>query len=181
MLRPQLHCLGIDMRLQRIIGLGKRRERETRNLSGRISGLGQRLSFVLRENRARTQSCTGRNSGDQEITFEAAFVSARLILVLLALKMVTNFLGILPLTRLYAFNGREGMHTTLLMSTGLTFGTISALFGLTNRIIDQQQYTVLVTAVIGLAVIPTLVAQRWFMPSGLLAAGADPEAEKADV
>ena len=50
------------------------------------------------------------------------------------------------------------------MSTGLTFGTISALFGLTNHIIDQAQYTILVTAVIGSAVVPTLIAQRWFQP-----------------
>jgi hypothetical protein len=51
------------------------------------------------------------------------------------------------------------------MSTGLTFGSISALFGLTNHIIDERQYTILVTAVIGSAVVPTLIAQRWFMPS----------------
>jgi hypothetical protein len=51
------------------------------------------------------------------------------------------------------------------MSTGLTFGSISALFGLTNHIIDQRQYTVLVTAVIGSAVVPTLIAQRWFQPA----------------
>ena len=56
------------------------------------------------------------------------------------------------------------MYTTLLMSTGLTFGTISALFGLTNHIIDQTQYTILVTAVIGSAVVPTLIAQHWFVP-----------------
>ena len=47
------------------------------------------------------------------------------------------------------------MYTTLLMSTGLTFGTISALYGFTNHIIDQHQYTMLVTAVIGSAVVPT--------------------------
>ncbi len=50
------------------------------------------------------------------------------------------------------------------MSTGLTFGSISALFGLTNKIIDQTQYTILVTAVIGSAVVPTLIAQTWFQP-----------------
>jgi Kef-type K+ transport system membrane component KefB len=86
------------------------------------------------------------------------------IAVLLAIKMATKFLGILPLTRFFRFDPREGMYTTLLMSTGLTFGTISALFGLTNHIIDQRQYTVLVTAVIGSAVVPTLIAQRWFQP-----------------
>ena len=51
------------------------------------------------------------------------------------------------------------------MSTGLTFGSISALFGLTNHIIDQTQYTILVTAVIGSAVVPTLIAQQWFVPA----------------
>ena len=79
--------------------------------------------------------------------------------------MATKFIGILPLTRAFRFDPREGMYTTLLMSTGLTFGTISALFGLTNHIIDRSQYTVLVTAVIGSAIVPTLIAQRWFMPS----------------
>ena len=91
--------------------------------------------------------------------------AAGLILIFLALKVATKFVGILPLTRYYAFEPREGMFTTLLMSTGLTFGTISALFGLTNKIIDQQQYTILVTAVIGSAVVPTLIAQKWFMPT----------------
>ena len=91
--------------------------------------------------------------------------AAGLILIFLALKMITKFVGILPLTRFYDFERREGMFTTLLMSTGLTFGTISALFGLTNNIIDQQQYTILVAAVIGSAVVPTLIAQTWFMPT----------------
>jgi hypothetical protein len=51
------------------------------------------------------------------------------------------------------------------MSTGLTFGTISALFGLTNHIITQAQYTILVTVVIGSAIVPTLIAQRFFQPA----------------
>jgi len=50
------------------------------------------------------------------------------------------------------------------MSTGLTFGTISALFGLENKIISEAQYTVLVTVVILSAVVPTLIADRFFVP-----------------
>jgi hypothetical protein len=50
------------------------------------------------------------------------------------------------------------------MSTGLTFGSISALFGLTHGIINQGQYTILVTVVIGSAVVPTFIAQTWFLP-----------------
>ncbi|MGD0762719.1 MAG: cation:proton antiporter [Roseiarcus sp.] len=99
------------------------------------------------------------------VDFPAIVGAAGLIVVLLAIKMATKFVGILPLTRAFRFDPREGMYTTLLMSTGLTFGTISALFGLTNAIIDRGQYTVLVTAVIGSAIVPTLIAQRWFQPS----------------
>jgi Kef-type K+ transport system membrane component KefB len=87
-----------------------------------------------------------------------------LIATFLGIKMATKFIGILPLTVYHDFDRREGLYTTLLMSTGLTFGSISALFGLTNRIIDQSQYTILVTAVIGSAVVPTLIAQTWFQP-----------------
>ena len=98
------------------------------------------------------------------VSFKAAVVSIGLIAASLAAKTTMKFLGILPLTAVFRFGGREGMYTTLLMSTGLTFGSICALFGLTNGIIDRTQYTVLVVAVIGSAVIPTLVAQRWFQP-----------------
>jgi Kef-type K+ transport system membrane component KefB len=90
--------------------------------------------------------------------------AAGLIGAFLGMKMLTKFVGILPLTKAFRFDPREGMYTTLLMCTGLTFGSISALFGFTNHIIDQDQYTVLVTAVILSAVVPTLIAERWFKP-----------------
>jgi len=95
---------------------------------------------------------------------DVIFDAAGLIVIFLAVKMVTKFVGILPLTRIFRFERKEGMYTTLMMSTGLTFGSISALFGLTNHIIDERQYTILLTAVIGSAVVPTLIAQRWFQP-----------------
>lgn len=98
------------------------------------------------------------------VVAHSVVTSIGLIAIFLGIKMTTKFIGILPLTRYHEFDRREGMYTTLLMSTGLTFGTISALFGLTNRIIDQTQYTILVTAVIGSAVVPTLIAQTWFQP-----------------
>lgn len=91
-------------------------------------------------------------------------VAAGPILIFLAIKMATKIVSILPLTRFFRFERREGTYTTLMMSTGLTFGSISALFGLTNHIIDERQYTILLTAVIASAVVPTLIAQRWFQP-----------------
>jgi Kef-type K+ transport system membrane component KefB len=73
-------------------------------------------------------------------------------------------IGVWPTSRAFGMPVREANYTTLLMSTGLTFGTISALFGLTNGLIDQAEYTVLVTVVILSAVVPTLIATTFFEP-----------------
>jgi Kef-type K+ transport system membrane component KefB len=113
------------------------------------------------------------------VDFHAVLASAGLIVTFLGLKMATKFVGVLPLARAFRLDGRESMYTTLLMSTGLTFGTISALFGLTNHIIDQNQYTILVTTVIGSAVVPTLIAQRWFQPRLEQSDAEQPEAPPA--
>jgi Kef-type K+ transport system membrane component KefB len=53
----------------------------------------------------------------------------------------------------------------LLMSTGLTFGTISATYGLTSGIIDTFQFSILLTVVIATAIVPTVIAQTWFQPA----------------
>jgi Kef-type K+ transport system membrane component KefB len=89
---------------------------------------------------------------------------ARLAIVggLLALKMVTKMAGVWPLARMHFMSREQAAYTTLLMATGLTFGTISALFGFQNHIIDQRQYSILVTVVILSAFVPTLVAQNFF-------------------
>ncbi|MFH0957235.1 MAG: cation:proton antiporter [Pseudomonadota bacterium] len=87
-----------------------------------------------------------------------------LILILLAVKVAAKFIGVYPLASLFKFSRRISMYTTLLMSTGLTFGSISALFGYTRGMITQEQYTILVTVVIGSAVLPTLIAQWFFQP-----------------
>ena len=98
------------------------------------------------------------------VSLPAIAAGAGAIVAFLIVKMGAKAVGVLPLTRLFAFGARDGMYTTLLMSTGLTFGTISAMFGLTNHLITQTQYTILVTAVIGSALVPTLLAQRFFQP-----------------
>ena len=87
---------------------------------------------------------------------------------LLVVKVATKIAGVYPMTKAFRSPPKEGMYTTLLMSTGLTFGTISALFGLSHQVVDQAQYSALVAAVIASAVIPTLIANAWFMPRHLL-------------
>lgn len=99
-----------------------------------------------------------------------ALVAAPMVFVVLLLaKMATKFVGVYPVTKLYRSPRREAMYTTLLMSTGLTFGTISALYGLSKGVIDQTQYSFLVAAVVGSAVVPTLIANAFFLPRHLLA------------
>jgi Kef-type K+ transport system membrane component KefB len=93
------------------------------------------------------------------------FAALGIIVLLLALKLGTKFVGVWPFTKIFYMRNREANYTTLLMSTGLTFGTISALFGLQNKIIDQSQYTILVTVVILSAFVPTLIAQKFFQPT----------------
>jgi glutathione-regulated potassium-efflux system ancillary protein KefC len=98
-----------------------------------------------------------------------ALMAAPLVFVGLFLaKMSTKLAGLLPTVRAFGYSGRDGVYYSLMMSTGLTFGTISALFGLNHGIIDQSQYSHLVATVIGSAVIPTVIANAWFMPRHLL-------------
>lgn len=90
------------------------------------------------------------------------------LLVLFMGKMISKYLGVYPVTKVFRYANKEGMYTTLLMSTGLTFGSISALFGFSHGIIDQQQYSLLIAAIIGSAVIPTLIANTFYLPKYLL-------------
>src|SRR6266487_3608428 len=99
------------------------------------------------------------------VSLPALWSAVGIIGALLLLKMITKLVGVFPLARMHYMGKREASYTTLLMATGLTFGTISALFGLQNKIIDQQQYTILVSVVILSAFIPTLIAQKFFQPS----------------
>ena len=92
----------------------------------------------------------------------AVFANLGLLAILLAAKMAPKVAFVLPLARCYA--PRHTSFTTLLMSTGLTFGTISALFGLNAGIIDRTQFSLLVTTVVLSAVVPTAIAERWFLP-----------------
>lgn len=102
------------------------------------------------------------------VSLQAIIAAPIALLMLFLAKMVTKIIGVYPTTKAYKYAQKEGIYTTLLMSTGLTFGSISALFGLTHGIINQQQYSLLIAAVIGSAVVPTLIANAFFIPHYLL-------------
>ncbi len=102
------------------------------------------------------------------VSIPALIAAPAAFLLLLVVKILTKIAGVYPVTQGFRSPRKEGIYTTLLMSTGLTFGTISALFGLSHQIVDQAQYSALVAAVIASAVVPTLIANAWFMPRHLL-------------
>ncbi len=98
------------------------------------------------------------------ISASALISGAGIIFALLLVKLVTKVLGVWPTAGMCGLPKRERAYTTLLMATGLTFGSISALYGYTHHFIDRTQYTELVTVVILSAFIPTLIAQQFFQP-----------------
>jgi Kef-type K+ transport system membrane component KefB len=111
------------------------------------------------------------------VSLPALVAAPAAFVVLLLVKMATKMAGVYPVTRAYRSPRQEGIYTTLLMSTGLTFGTISALFGLSHDLIDQAQYSALVAAVIASAVVPTLIANAFFLPRYLLQPSEAPQGD----
>jgi glutathione-regulated potassium-efflux system ancillary protein KefC len=102
------------------------------------------------------------------VSVSALIASPLVFIVLLLAKMATKTIGVYPTTKALRYGHKEGVYTTLLMSTGLTFGTISALFGLSHDVITQEQYSHLVATVIASAVIPTVIANAFFLPHYLV-------------
>jgi Kef-type K+ transport system membrane component KefB len=99
------------------------------------------------------------------VQLPAVAAGAWVFLALLGVKLATKIAAVYPMTRFLQHRRADSMYTALLMSTGLTFGTISALFGLSHGIIDSRQYSLLVATVIASAVVPTWLANRFFPPA----------------
>jgi Kef-type K+ transport system membrane component KefB len=100
--------------------------------------------------------------GGLNVSLGAVVSNLGLLAVLVAAKMAPKVGLIYPLAR--RADRRHAAFATLLMSTGLTFGTISSLYGLNAGIIDKTQFSLLVTVVVISAVVPTAIAERWFLP-----------------
>ena len=100
--------------------------------------------------------------GGLNVSLGAVFSNLGLLGALLLTKMIPKVAFVYPLARCAI--PRHATFTTLLMSTGLTFGTIASLYGLTAQIIDETQFSLLITVVVLSAVVPTFIAERWFLP-----------------
>jgi Kef-type K+ transport system membrane component KefB len=109
--------------------------------------------------------------GGMNVSLGAVVSNLGLLGVLLAAKMLPKVGFIYPLAR--RADRTHGTFTTLLMSTGLTFGTISSLYGLNAGIIDKTQFSLPVTVVVLSAVVPTAIAERWFLPDAERERGVD--------
>ena len=115
--------------------------------------------------------------GGMNVSLKLVWANLGLLGLLFTVKQVTKIAGVYPLAKRWV--PVNAMFTTLLMSTGLTFGTISSLYGLNAGILDRAQFSVLVTVVVASAVIPTVIAQRWFSPGPALRRAAPPSASPA--
>src|SRR5512134_404673 len=102
------------------------------------------------------------------VSVPALIAAPAAFLAMLVLKLASKSAGVYPVALAFGSPRKVSTYTTLLMSTGLTFGTISSLFGLSRGIVDQAQYSALVAAVVASAVVPTLIANAWFLPRHLL-------------
>lgn len=107
------------------------------------------------------------------ISAPALVSGAGVIAALLLVKLVAKLIGVWPVAAAFKLPSRERSYTTLLMATGLTFGSIAALYGLTHHLISRSQYTDLVTVVILSAFVPTVIAQQFFRPALVNAVDAD--------
>jgi len=109
--------------------------------------------------------------GGMNVSLGAVAANLGLLGILLAAKMLPKLGLVYPLAR--RADRRHAAFSTLLMSTGLTFGTISSLYGLNAGIINKTQFSLLVTVVVASAVVPTAIAERWFLPSAERKQGTD--------
>jgi Kef-type K+ transport system membrane component KefB len=109
--------------------------------------------------------------GGMNVSVGAVWANLGALGVLVVAKMAPKLAGVYPLALRYCVP--HATFTTLLMSTGLTFGTISSLFGLTAGIIDRTQFSLLITVVVMSAIVPTVIAQRFFQPDAAREAERD--------
>jgi Kef-type K+ transport system membrane component KefB len=101
--------------------------------------------------------------GGMNVSTAALWANLGIVAFLFVGKMIPKLAGVYPLARRYT--APHAVFTTLLMSTGLTFGTITSLYGLNAHIIDRTQFSLLIAVVVLSAIVPTVIAQRLYTPT----------------
>jgi Kef-type K+ transport system membrane component KefB len=101
--------------------------------------------------------------GGMNVGLKEVMSALNLVVIFLGLKLVAKIVAVYPISRITMPRGGR-VFTTLLMSTGLTFGTLASVFGFQSGYINKVQFSVLISVVILSAIIPTIIAQRFFAP-----------------
>jgi glutathione-regulated potassium-efflux system ancillary protein KefC len=96
-----------------------------------------------------------------------------LFVALLAAKLVSKLVGVLPALQVFHYSRREGIYGGLMLSLGLMLGTVIATSGLNRGLVDTTQYSHIVAAVVASAVIPVTIANTFFAPKHLLPGSAE--------
>lgn len=101
--------------------------------------------------------------GGLNVSLQEISANWLIVAVLLVIKIIGKVIGVYPVARITLPRGGR-IFTTLLMSTGLTFGTIASVFGYQAGYINKSQFSIIVAVIILSAVVPTIIAQRFFSP-----------------
>ena len=101
------------------------------------------------------------------VSIPAVVVAPISFVVFLAGKVAAKTASVYVVARYYEYSHGEGMYSAFLMSSGLAFGAIVSLFGLSHGIIDKSQYSALVATVIASGIVPTVIANNFFVPRHL--------------
>ncbi|OWT33772.1 potassium transporter [Methanobrevibacter sp. 87.7] len=100
--------------------------------------------------------------GGMKVSIALILSSIIIFVVIFAVRQIAKFIGVYSISKYYLKDSYE--YVTLMMSTGLTFGLVAAVFGLNNGVISQTVYSVLTGVLVLSAVLPTFVAEKWYSP-----------------
>lgn len=100
--------------------------------------------------------------GGMKVSIPLILGAIGVFILIFTVRQIFKFFGVYVVSKQFLEEGT--VYTTLMMSTGLTFGLVACLFGLNAGLIDQSIYSVLTGVLVLSAVLPSFVAQKWFMP-----------------
>ena len=79
--------------------------------------------------------------GGMKVSIPLILSSFGIFIVMFALRQLSKYVGVYYVSRYFLKSNYT--YVTLMMSTGLTFGLVEALFGLNSGLINQTTYSVL--------------------------------------
>ena len=100
--------------------------------------------------------------GGMKVSLPLIYSCFGIFLTLFTLRQISKYIGVYYPSK--KFLKQNHTYVTMMMSTGLTFGLVAAVFGLNNGIINQTEYSVITGILVLSAILPTFVAEKWYTP-----------------